>query len=118
MVGMGHMGGISRRDGEVLFLDPGGSLEGFHFVINNSAVNLCNFLSILFYNKKILRMKQGRETKGEKRRRKRRSRGRGREAEREGGRKREREEQSPLKYRWKKTVCLLPNKVLGGSKSI
>lgn len=91
MVGMGHMGGTSRRDGEVLFLDPGGSLEGFHFVINNSAVNLCNFLSILFYNKKILRMKQGRETKGEKRRRKRRSRGRGRERqrEREGGRERE-----------------------------
>lgn len=118
MVGMGHMGATSRRDGKVLFLDLGGSLEGFHFVINNSAVNLCNFLSILFYNKKIFRMKEGRETKG-----------RGKGGEREGvgvegergrdrGREREREEQSPLKCRWKKTVCLLPNKVLGGSKSI
>lgn len=64
MVGMGHMGATSRRDGKVLFLDLGGSLEGFHFVINNSAVNLYTFLSILFYNKKILRMKEGRETKG------------------------------------------------------
>lgn len=108
VTGMGQMKTTSGREGKVLFLDLGGSFEGFHFLIYNSAINLF-YASFHFIIKKTQNERgKGRRAKGRRRR--------------EGGEKKEKEKRersrSPLKYRWKETICLLPNKTLGGSKNI